>query len=486
MQYEEVYDFVIKKLESDLPAYLTYHNAQHTINVIKAAEYLGSKEGISDKEMLLVKTAALFHDTGFLQHHHDHELQSCRFARECLPDFGYEEDDIKKITDMIMATRLPQSPRDILSEILCDADLFYLGKEGYEEISERLFQEFKKNQLVKDSAEWDIRQSEFLASHTFFTDTATKELSDNKAEALERLRERLKKTLSTHKHLTTSEIAQDAALNIIGVIIASVALKFFLVPNQFFDGGITGLSLLAHEIYHIDLSLVIVAFNLPLVVMGYFILGKSFAIRVLISIILFGICLYFVPEAAMTNDKLLVAAFGGILLGLGVGLAMRAGAALDGIEVLALYTLKRTSFTITEIILGINILIFTIAAFAFGIETSMYSILTYLAATKTIDYVVEGIRAYTGVTIISAKNEAIKYELVNKLGRAITVYKGERGFLPGNFEVSSDVDIIFTVITRMEMRKLKNMVYDIDPNAFVFANTIRDAAGGILRRRHAH
>ena len=138
-----------------------------------------------------------------------------------------------------------------------------------------------------------------------------------------------------------------------------------------------------------------------------------------------------------------------------LGLVMRAGAALDGIEVLALYTLKRTSFTITEIILGINILIFTIAALEVGMENALYSILTYFAATRSIDYVVEGLQAYTGVTIISGESEAIKYEIVNKLGRGITVYKGERGFLPGNFEVSADCDIIFTVITRLELRKLK-------------------------------
>jgi uncharacterized membrane-anchored protein YitT (DUF2179 family) len=165
---------------------------------------------------------------------------------------------------------------------------------------------------------------------------------------------------------------------------------------------------------------------------------------------------------------------------------MRAGAALDGIEVLALYTLKRTSFTITEIILGLNILIFTIAALKFGIETALYSILTYFAATRSIDYVVEGLQAYTGVTIISAESEAIKYELVNSLGRGITVYKGERGFLPGNFDVSADCDIIFTVITRLELRKLNNLVHDIDPRAFVFANTIREASGGIIKRRHKH
>ena len=184
--------------------------------------------------------------------------------------------------------------------------------------------------------------------------------------------------------------------------------------------------------------------------------------------------------------SLIVAVFGGAFLAIGIGLVMRAGAALDGIEVLALYTLKRTSFTITEIVLGNNIIIFSFAALKFGIETSLYSVLTYFAATKTIDYVVEGIQAYTGVTIISAKSEEIKHQLVNNLGRGITVYKGERGFLPGKFDVSVDCDIIYTVVTRLEMRKLKNLIYEIDSEAFVFANTIKEASGGIIKSRVKH
>ena len=184
--------------------------------------------------------------------------------------------------------------------------------------------------------------------------------------------------------------------------------------------------------------------------------------------------------------SIIVAVFGGAFLGIGIGLVMRAGAALDGIEVLAFYTMKRTSFTITEIILGINIIIFSVAALKFGIETSLYSVLTYFAATKTIDYVVEGIQAYTGMTIISAKSEEIKHQLINNLGRGITVYKGERGFLPGKFDVSVDCDIIYTVVTRLEMRKLKNLIYEIDSEAFVFANTIKEASGGIIKSRVKH
>ena len=184
--------------------------------------------------------------------------------------------------------------------------------------------------------------------------------------------------------------------------------------------------------------------------------------------------------------SIIVAVFGGAFLAIGIGLVMRAGAALDGIEVLAFYTMKRTSFTITEIVLGINIIIFSVAALKFGIETSLYSVLTYFAATKTIDYVVEGIQAYTGMTIISAKSEEIKHQLVNNLGRGITVYKGERGFLPGKFDVSADCDIIYTVVTRLEMRKLKNLIYEIDSEAFVFANTIKEASGGIIKSRVKH
>jgi uncharacterized membrane-anchored protein YitT (DUF2179 family) len=165
---------------------------------------------------------------------------------------------------------------------------------------------------------------------------------------------------------------------------------------------------------------------------------------------------------------------------------MRAGCAVDGIEILALYTWRRTSFTISEIILALNLIIFSIAAFRYGIETALYSMLTYFTASKTVDYVVEGIEAYQGVTIISGKSEIIKDRLVNELGRGITIYKGERGFLPGNYEEYNECDIIFTVITRLELRKLKNLVNEVDSRAFVFANAIKEASGGIIKRRHIH
>jgi uncharacterized membrane-anchored protein YitT (DUF2179 family) len=486
MQYQQVYDFLMPKLENELPVHLTYHNAAHTQSVIAAAEYIGAKEKISDDEMLLLKTAALFHDAGFLQQADGHEEISCILARDYLPEYGYSDSHIEQICRTIMATRLPQSPVDQMGRILCDADLFYIGKEGYAANAAKLYDEFKYRGFVNTSDEWQLMQVEFLSTHNFFTKAAAAELEPAKQQVLKGLKKGVEASLSQHHEHSPAQLLQDIVLTVIGVTIAAVALKLFLVPNHFFDGGITGMSLLVHESYHYNLGLVILVLNLPLIAISYFTIGQRFAFRTLLSVVLLGVALLLIPNYAVTADKLLISIFGGAFLGIGVGLIMRTGAALDGIEVLAVYTLKKTSFTITEIILGINIIIFTIAGFRFGLETALYSILTYFTATRCIDYVVEGLQAYTGVTIVSGKSEAIKYQLVNKLGRGITVYKGERGFLPGKYDVSADCDIIFTIITRLELRKLKNLVYDVDPKAFVFASTIKEASGGIIKRRQAH
>lgn len=474
------------RLEKELPSYLTYHAAEHTKNVIAAAEQLAVSENITGDDLVLLKTAALFHDAGFLQQSEGHEEISCILAREYLPAYGYDDSQVENICRIIMATHLPQTPFDALSRVICDADLFYLGREGYQATAQKLFQEYKHAGIVQTDVEWQLMQIEFLAAHNYFTPSAVRLLEPTKQKTLQLLRAGIETSLATHQEDKLAMWIQDAMLVLIGVTFAGVALKLFLVPNHFFDGGVTGISLLVHELYHFNLGLVILVLNLPLIIISYYSIGKRFAFRTLVSVILLGICLLLIPNTAVTEDKLLISIFGGVFLGIGIGLIMRTGAALDGIEVLAVYTLKRTSFTITEIILGINVIIFTIAGFKFGIETALYSILTYFTATRCIDYVVEGLQAYTGVTIVSGKSEAIKYQLVNKLGRGITIYKGERGFLPGKYEISSDVDIIFTVITRLELRKLKNLVYEVDPKAFVFANTIKEASGGVIKRRHVH
>lgn len=485
MQFSRISALVTNKLENELPQNLTYHNVAHTASVVEVAQQLANEEKLSADEKTIVATAALFHDLGLVLGTDNHEEQSCYLAREYLPAYEYSFDQVEEVCRLIMATENPQSPNDMLEGIICDADLSYLGTDSYTSISGKLYQELKHLKNGSAIEMWPEKQIQFLKSHQFFTDSANKRYGKKKEQNLKKLIKNYK-SLHLSGHHESQFDFQDFLLIIAGVIIAGFALKGFLVPNHFFDGGITGISLLLHEEYHFNLGYIIVLANIPLILLSHFAINFKFAIKTFICVLLLGICLLYFPYPIITSDKLLISIFGGFFLGIGIGLTMRAGCALDGVEILALFTIKRTSFTITEIILGINVMIFVIAASKFGIETALYSILTYFTATKTVDYVVEGIEAYTGVTIISGQSDILKERLVNQLGRGITIYKGERGFLPGNFDQSSDCDIIFTVVTRLEMRKLKNLVAETDPKAFVFASTIKEATGGILRRRSTH
>ncbi|QEM09614.1 MULTISPECIES: YitT family protein [Mucilaginibacter] len=287
----------------------------------------------------------------------------------------------------------------------------------------------------------------------------------------------------TQPGLKIEEVIKDVVTVIIGILFCGFALKGFLVPNSFFDGGVTGISLLIHELYHFNIAYVIIIANIPFIIMGMFQVNKSFALKTFACVIGLGLCLQFIEYPVITQDKLLVSIFGGVFMGLGVGLSIRGGCALDGIEILALYTLKRSSFTISEIILGINIIIFLIAAVELGLPTALYSILTYYTASRTITFVIDGLEEYTAINIISGQSEIIKERLVMELGRGITIYKGERGFMKESFDVHQPVDIIFTVVTRLEVRRLKNLVHSIDPKAFVFTNSIKEAAGGVLKKK---
>ena len=482
-QFKKMYSQVIKMLETGLPAYLTYHDVQHTREVVDAVEELGKTECLSEEEHLLVMTAALFHDTGFTKGPDQHEEESCRIAREQLPNYNFTEKEIDEVCHIIMATKPFSVPTTKLQKIICDADLYYLGTSSYKERSTKLCNELKHFRKIKNRLQWQEKQLKFLLQHKYYTDTAIEKLNAIKQSNIQKIS---KSGVRMQASAAYANTLRDIALVAVGVICAGFALKGFLVPNHFFDGGVTGISLLLHELYHWNLAYVIVLVNLPLILVSYYSVSKRFAIKTFFCVILLGLCLLFVNYPVITSDKLLISIFGGFFLGLGVGLVMRAGCALDGVEVLALFTLKRTSFTISEIILGINVIIFVIAAFKFGLETALYSILTYFAASRAINYVVEGLEAYTGVTIISAESEIIKYKLVNVMGKGITVYKGERGFLPGKFEISNDCDIIFTVVTRLELRRLEKMVHESDPKAFVFANTIKEASGGIVKKLHRH
>jgi uncharacterized membrane-anchored protein YitT (DUF2179 family) len=280
---------------------------------------------------------------------------------------------------------------------------------------------------------------------------------------------------------------KSLAYIIIGTGLAVLAMKGFMIPNQFMDGGITGISLLLHEIFHINISLLVVVLNLPFIYMGYKRIGKTFAVQTSIAVLLLACGLYFVHFShAITTDKFLIAFFGGILIGSGIGLVIRAGGVIDGGEVLALFTKRRTGFSSSEIIMMFNTLIFAVAALQFGLETAMYSIITYFAATRATDYIVDGIEEYTAMNIISARSEEIKNFLVNDLNKGITVYKGERGYLPGSFDVKVDCEIIVTIVTRLEIRHIQDLIKEIDHKAFVYVHSIKEASGGILKpKAHA-
>jgi len=270
---------------------------------------------------------------------------------------------------------------------------------------------------------------------------------------------------------------------LLGAGMAVFAMKGFMIPNQFMDGGVTGISILIHEIFHINISILILGFNLPFIYLGFRRIGKTFAIQTLISVLPLAGGLLFSDIHPVTTDPLLIAIFGGILIGTGVGLVIRCGGVLDGAEVIAVFTKRRTGFSNSEIIMLFNTFIFAGAAFHFGLETAMYSLITYYAATRATDYVVDGIEQYTSINIISAEHEKVKNFLVNELGKGITVYKGERGYLPGSFSVSEECEIIVTIVTRLEVNQIQDYIANIDPKSFIYIQSVKEATGGVLKAK---
>lgn len=278
------------------------------------------------------------------------------------------------------------------------------------------------------------------------------------------------------------KILGDFFMVTFGVLSAGFGLKGFLLPNNFLDGGATGISLLLREISGYPLSVLLIIVNIPFIALGYKIVSKRFAITTSLAIIGLSLCVAFMPYPNVTDDKLLIAVFGGFFLGAGIGLSVRGGAVLDGTEVLAIAVSKKSGLTIGDVILIVNILIFSTAAVVTTIETALYAMLTYLAASKTVDFIIEGIEEYTAVTIISVKEEKIRNMIIHKMGRGVTIYKGERGHGKSG-EKLYDMKIIYTVITRLEVGRLKLEVQKIDPNAFVVMNSINDMRGGMIKKR---
>lgn len=274
-----------------------------------------------------------------------------------------------------------------------------------------------------------------------------------------------------------SHLIRDSFFILVGVLSAGFGLKGFLLPNMFIDGGVMGISLIIAELTEIPLSVLVVVINLPFLIMGFSTISKQFALKSIIAIVLLAISIHFIPFPIITDDKLLIAIFGGFFLGLGIGLAIRGGSVIDGTEVLAIFVSKKTSLTIGDVILLFNVLIFSFAAYVFSIEISLYAMLTYLAASKTVDFVVSGIEEYVGVTIISDYSEEIRLAVIEKVGRSCTIYSGKRG------QTLEKTEIIYTLITRLELAKLHTEIDKIDKNAFVVMHSIKDARGGMIKKR---
>lgn len=272
-------------------------------------------------------------------------------------------------------------------------------------------------------------------------------------------------------------ILLNAGLIILGIFSAGLGLKGFLLSSHFIDGGVTGISMLLANVLNWPLSILILIINLPFIALGYRQVGKAFAIKSILAIGGLALCLAFVKYPDVTHDKLLTAVFGGFFIGAGIGLAIRGGAVLDGTEIAALLVSKSSHMLkVGDVILLLNIFIFSAAAFFLGIESALYSMLTYFAASKTVDFLIHGVDEHTAIIIMSEHSEEIRHAITRDLQRGVTIYKGRGGLS------NSEQDILFCVVTRLEIGRIKAAAHTIDPNAFVVVHPLAHAEGGVTKR----
>ena len=275
--------------------------------------------------------------------------------------------------------------------------------------------------------------------------------------------------------------AKNTTLIVLGILSAGLGLKGFLLSSRFIDGGVTGISMLLSDVLGLPLSILILVINLPFIALGYRHIGRGFAIKSALAIAGLSVCLAGLHYPDVTPDKLLTAVFGGLFIGAGIGLAIRGGAVLDGTEIAALLVSKGSHhLKVGDVILILNIFIFSAAAFFLGIESAMYSILTYFAASKTIDFLIHGIEEYTAVIIISDRSEEIRQAIIRVLGRGVTVYKGRGGM------TDVEQDILFCVVTRLEIGRVKSAAIEIDGASFIVVHPLADAQGGVIKKPVLH
>ncbi len=269
----------------------------------------------------------------------------------------------------------------------------------------------------------------------------------------------------------------NALLIALGILAAGFGLKGFLLSSNFIDGGVTGVSMLLSKVTTAPLSVWLPLVNVPFVIVGYRQLGRAFALRSALGIAGLSIVLATVRFPDVTHDLLLTALFGGLFLGAGIGLAVRGGAVLDGTEIAALLISKRSDLLkVGDVILAFNIVLFLAAMSILGVEPALYSILTYIAAARTLDFVIYGLEEHTAITIMSSRSPIIRERIVSELQRGVTVYKGYGGL------TGVEQEILYCVVTRLEIGKVKSIVREIDPHAFVVSHPLSGAEGGVVKR----
>jgi uncharacterized membrane-anchored protein YitT (DUF2179 family) len=282
-----------------------------------------------------------------------------------------------------------------------------------------------------------------------------------------------------------SEI-KNFVLILLGILSAAFGIKGFLLSSHFIDGGVTGISMLISNISAMPLALLIPIINLPFILIGYRQVGSWFAFKSAAAISLLSLVLFFFNFPDVTPDKLLTAVFGGLFIGAGIGLAIRGGAVLDGTEIAALLVSRNSHLlNVGDVILILNVFIFIAAAFVLSIESAMYSILTYVAASKTIDFLIHGVEEYTAITIVSNNSEDIKNAIRGRLKRGVTIFSGHGG-IGSSGEQEENRPILYCVVTRLEIGGVKTVVNGIDPNAFVTTHALSDVQGGLLKRPVLH
>ena len=279
---------------------------------------------------------------------------------------------------------------------------------------------------------------------------------------------------------TFARATRSTILILLGILSAAFGLKGFLLSSHFIDGGVTGVSMLLSNVLGWPLSLLIPVINVPFIVIAYRQIGRVFAVRSVLAIAGLSLCLAFVKFPDVTPDKLLTAVFGGFFIGGGIGLAIRGGAVLDGTEIAALLISKGSHvLKVGDVILILNIVIFSLAAFFLGIDSALYSMLTYFAASKTVDFLIHGVEEHTAIIIVSERSEPIRQGIIQRLQRGVTVFKGKGGL------TDQDQDILYCVVTRLEIGRVKSVVEDYDEGAFMVVHGLADAEGGVVKR-HVH